>query len=426
MKAIVIGSGGREHAMAWTLLQSPNVTTVVCIPGNGGTATLPGCSNLAMSVDDVEGIARFSLVQNIGLVAIGPEQPLANGVADRLRAEGITVFGPDQVGAQLESSKAWAKALMQAAGIPTAASAVFDNGKAATAYVEEQGAPIVIKADGLAAGKGVTVAMTLAEAKDAIAAILGGQFGAAGNQVVIEEFLTGQEASVLAVTDGITIRPLIPAQDHKQVGDGDTGPNTGGMGAYAPTPVVSPELLERIQANVLEPTVQTLRNQGIDYRGVIYAGLMITPEGEPKVIEFNCRFGDPETQVVLPLLATPLDQIMLACCEQRLADFPPFEWKSGYAACVVMAADGYPGDYPRGMVINGIEQATETGAMVFHAGTQLDQGVVKSTGGRILGVTALGEGFADAIANAYRAVDVIQFENAYYRQDIGHRVRDRF
>lgn len=426
MKAIVIGSGGREHAMAWTLLQSPKVTSVVCVPGNGGTATLPGCTNLAMSVDDVEGIARFSLVQNIGLVAIGPEQPLADGVADGLRAQGINVFGPNRDGAQLEASKAWAKALMQEAGIPTAASAVFDDSDAATAYVEEQGAPIVIKADGLAAGKGVTVAMTVDEAKDAISAVFSGQFGRAGSQVVIEEFLTGQEASVLAVTDGITIRPLVPAQDHKQVGEGDTGPNTGGMGAYAPTPVVPPALLDRIQTEVLEPTVQALRNRGIDYRGVVYAGLMITPEGEPKVIEFNCRFGDPETQVVLPLLETPLDQIMLACCEQRLEDFPPFEWKSGYAACVVMAAAGYPDRYPKGMVIGGLDAAKDTGAVVFHAGTQLEKGSVKSIGGRILGVTALGDGFEDAIANAYRGVDAIQFENAYYRKDIGHRVRDRF
>lgn len=426
MKAIVIGSGGREHAMAWTLLQSPKVTGVVCVPGNGGTATLPGCSNLAMSVDDVEGIARFSLVQNIGLVAIGPEQPLADGVADGLRDQGIKVFGPNRDGAQLESSKAWAKALMEEAGIPTAASAVFNQSEAAVAYVEAQGAPIVVKADGLAAGKGVTVAMTVEEAKTAIAAIFGGQFGAAGRQVVIEEYLTGQEASVLAVTDGITIRPLMPAQDHKQVGEGDTGPNTGGMGAYAPTPVVSPELLERIQTEVLEPTVEVLRHRGIDYRGVVYAGLMITPEGEPKVIEFNCRFGDPETQVVLPLLDTPLDQIMLACCEQRLADLPPFEWKPGYAACVVVAADGYPAKYPKGMGISGIDAATETGAMVFHAGTQLNRGVLQTNGGRILGVTALGERFEDAIANAYRAVDAIQIDQAFYRKDIGHRVRDQF
>lgn len=426
MKAIVIGSGGREHAMAWTLLQSPNVTAVVCIPGNGGTATLPGCSNVAMSVDDVEGIARFALVQNIGLIAVGPEQPLADGVADQLRAEGLTVFGPNQEGAQLESSKAWAKALMAEASIPTASSSVFSDSETAINYVEAQGAPIVIKADGLAAGKGVTVAMTLEEAKDAIAAIFDGQFGAAGKQIVIEEFLTGQEASVMAVTDGMTIRPLMPAQDHKQVGEGDVGPNTGGMGAYAPTPVVPPALLDQIQAEVLEPALQVLKNRGIDYRGVVYAGLMISPEGEPKVIEFNCRFGDPETQVVLPLLETPLDKILLACCEQRLDTLPPFEWKSGYAACVVMAAAGYPGKYPKGMVINGYDGATETGAMVFHAGTQLDRGVVKSTGGRILGVTGLGEGFGDAIANAYRAVQTIEFENAYYRKDIGHRVKDQF
>ncbi|MEM9977617.1 MAG: phosphoribosylamine--glycine ligase, partial [Cyanobacteria bacterium P01_D01_bin.2] len=275
------------------------------------------------------------------------------------------------------------------------------------------------------AGKGVTVAMTLAEATDAIAVIFDGQFGAAGNRVVIEEFLTGQEASVLAVTDGRTIRPLIPAQDHKQVGEGDTGPNTGGMGAYAPTPVVPPALLGRIQTEVLEPTLQALNDRNIDYRGVIYAGLIITPEGDPKVIEFNCRFGDPETQVVLPLLATPLDTIMLACCEQRLDQLPPFDWKSGYVACVVMAAEGYPGPYPKGMAIAGLDAATQTGAMVFHAGTQLNKGELTANGGRILGVTALGDGFGAAIANAYRAVAAIQFDHAYYRRDIGHRVSDR-
>ena len=426
MKAIVIGSGGREHAIAWTLLQSPDVTDVVCIPGNGGTAKLSGCSNLAMSVDDVEGIARFALVQNTGLVVIGPEQPLADGVADGLRAHGITVFGPNQTGAQLEASKAWAKVLMQEANIPTAASAVFNTADEAIAYVEAQGAPIVVKADGLAAGKGVTVALALEEAKDAISSIFKGQFGAAGRQVVIEDCLTGQEASVMAVTDGLTIRSLMPAQDHKQIGEGDTGPNTGGMGAYAPTPVVSSALLERIQAEILEPALHALKNRGIDYRGVIYAGLMISPDGEPKVIEFNCRFGDPETQVVLPLLDTPLDKIMLACCEQRLQDLPPIRWKSGYAACVVMAAEGYPGKYPKGMVLKGIDAAVETEAMVFHAGTLLEKDVLKSNGGRILGVTALGEEFERAIANAYVAVESIQFDNAYYRRDIGHRVRDQF
>ena len=426
MKAIVIGSGGREHAIAWTLLQSSDVTDVVCIPGNGGTAKLSGCSNLAMSVDDVEGIARFALVQNMGLVVIGPEQPLADGVADGLRAHGITVFGPNQAGAQLEASKAWAKALMQEADIPTAASAVFTTADEAIAYVEAQGAPIVVKADGLAAGKGVTVALALDEAKDAIASIFKGQFGAAGHQVVIEEFLTGQEASVMAVTDGLTIRSLMPAQDHKQIGEGDTGPNTGGMGAYAPTPVVSPALLERIQAEILEPTLNALKNRGIDYRGVIYAGLMISPDGEPKVIEFNCRFGDPETQVVLPLLETPLNKIMLACCERRLQDLPPIKWKSGYAACVVVAAEGYPGTYPKGMVIEGIDATAKTEVMVFHAGTQLEKDVLKSNGGRILGVTALGKDFERAIANAYVAVESIQFDNAYYRRDIGHRVRDQF
>ena len=425
MKAIVIGSGGREHAMAWSLLQSPNVDGVVCIPGNGGTATLPGCTNLSLNIDDVAGIARFCTVQNIGLIAIGPEQPLADGLADALRNEGIAaVFGPGKDGAQLEASKAWAKELMESAQIPTAASAVFDNAKAAADYVRQQGAPIVVKADGLAAGKGVTVAMTVEEATDAIAAIFDGQFGDAGSQVVIEEFLSGQEASVLAVTDGLTIRPLVPAQDHKQVGEGDTGPNTGGMGAYAPTPVVPPATMERVQQEVLEPILKALQQRGIDYRGVVYAGLMIAADGTPKVIEFNCRFGDPETQVVLPLLATPLDQIMLACCHQTLASLPPFEWKPGYAACVVMAAAGYPGSYPKGMTITGLDAAADTGAVVFHAGTVLKNNTLQSNGGRILGVTATGDSFSAAIAASYQAVEAIQFDQAYYRRDIGHRVAE--
>ena len=423
MKAIVVGSGGREHAIAWKLLQSPGVQEVVCIPGNGGTATLPGCRNLALSVDDAEGIARFALVHNMGLIVIGPEQPLAAGVADRLRAEGLTVFGPSQAGAQIEASKAWAKALMQEAGIPTAAAEVFTEAAAALEYVEQQGVPIVVKADGLAAGKGVTVAATVAEAHAAIEAVFSGQFGEAGQRVVIEACLVGQEASVLAVTDGLTIRPLVPAQDHKQIGEGDTGPNTGGMGVYAPTPVVSEAILARVQTEVLDPAIATLRQRGIDYRGVLYAGLMISPSGDPQVIEFNCRFGDPETQVVLPLLETPLEQVLLACCEQRLAALPPLLWKSGYAACVVMAAAGYPGAYPKGMAISGIAAAEAAGAMVFQAGTKLEDGVIRANGGRVLGVTALGDTFAGAIAQAYAAVDQIQFEHSYCRRDIGYRVK---
>ena len=422
MKALVIGSGGREHTLAWKLLQSATIQEVVCIPGNGGTATLSNCRNLALSVTDFEGIARFALVNNCGLIVIGPEQPLADGITDYLQAQGLTVFGPNQVGAQIESSKAWAKAFMTEAGIPTAASQSFTETAAALNYIDQQGAPIVIKADGLAAGKGVTVAQTIAEAKAAVTAAFDGEFGEAGQQVVIEAFLQGQEASVLAVTDGQTIRPLLPAQDHKQVGEGDTGPNTGGMGAYAPTPVVPEALMDRIQAEVLEPAIATFQKRGIDYRGVLYAGLMITPAGDPQVIEFNCRFGDPEPQAVLPLLETPLEKVFLACCQQRLAELPPLEWATGYAACVVMAAAGYPGTYPKGMVISGLD-TVPAGTTVFHAGTRLQDGEVKTTGGRVLGVTALGESFDAALANAYAGVEQVEFDQSYYRRDIGYRIR---
>jgi phosphoribosylamine---glycine ligase len=422
VKVLVVGSGGREHALAWKLLQSARVQEVFCIPGNGGTATLERCRNLALSVNDFEGIARLALVNNIALIVVGPEVPLAEGITDYLQKQQLVVFGPTQAGAQIESSKAWAKALMTEAEIPTAAAAVFTSAKLAIAHIKAQGAPIVIKADGLAAGKGVTVATTVEEAIAAIEAVFGGQFGSAGHQVVVEEYLLGQEASVLAVTDGLTIRPLLPAQDHKQIGEGDTGANTGGMGAYAPTPVVTPELMARIQAEILEPAIATLRKRGIDYRGILYAGLMITPAGDPKVIEFNCRFGDPETQVVLPLLETSLLDIMLACTQQRLEQLPPLDWKPEAAACVVIAAGGYPDHCKKGNPIQGIAQAETTGAMVFHAGTKLKQDKLLTDGGRVLGVTAIGETFEQAIAQAYTAAESIHFEDAYYRKDIGHRV----
>ncbi|MBD3880726.1 phosphoribosylamine--glycine ligase [Phormidium tenue FACHB-886] len=424
MKVLVVGSGGREHALAWKLLQSARVQEIFCVPGNGGTALMEGCQNVAMSVDDFEGISRLALTHNVALIVVGPEAPLAAGITDYLQQQGITVFGPLQAGAQIEASKAWAKALMEEAGIPTAEAAVFTEASAAIAYVKAKGAPIVIKADGLAAGKGVTVAHTVAEAIAAVEAALGGVFGEAGQQLVIEECLLGQEASVLAVTDGITIRPLVPAQDHKQIGEGDTGLNTGGMGAYAPTPVVNTAILERVQQEILEPAIATLQKRGIDYRGVLYAGLMITPAGDPKVIEFNCRFGDPETQVVLPLLETPLHEVLLACAQQRLASLPPLSWKTGAAACVVIAAGGYPESYRKGLLIGGIRQAEATGAIVFHAGTRLKQNELMTDGGRVLGVTAVGESFQAAIASAYAGVECIQFEEMYYRKDIGHRVSE--
>lgn len=422
MKALVIGNGGREHTLAWSLLQSPKVTEVVCVPGNGGTASLPNCRNLAMAANAFDGIARFALVNNFGLVVVGPEQPLAAGITDYLQTQGLKVFGPCQAGAQIEASKAWSKALMAEANIPTAKAEVFTALAPALDYINLQGAPIVIKADGLAAGKGVTVAQTLEEAVQALEEAFSGKFGDAGNTVVVEEFMTGQEASVLAITDGTTIRPLLPAQDHKAIGEGDTGPNTGGMGAYVPTPVVTPEIMERVQQQVLEPAIAALRDRGIDYRGILYAGLMITPAGEPKVVEFNCRFGDPETQAVLPLLETPLDQVMLACIEGRLAELPPLQWKPGAAACVVVAAEGYPGPYPKGMEIFGLDEAAATDALVFQAGTRRKGEATTADGGRVLGVTGLGESFEAAIAHAYAAVDKICFDGMYYRRDIGHRV----
>jgi phosphoribosylamine---glycine ligase len=422
VRVLVVGSGGREHALAWKLLQSPRVQEVFCIPGNGGTAQLARCRNIGMGVSDFEGIARLALVNNIGLIVVGPEVPLAEGITDYLQQQNLSVFGPTQAGAQIESSKAWAKALMQEAQIPTAKSEVFVDAVSASVYIKAQGAPIVVKADGLAAGKGVTVARTVEDAIAAVEASFGGQFGAAGQQVVIEEYLEGQEVSILAITDGLTIRPLLPAQDHKQVGEGDLGANTGGMGAYAPTPIISSALMERIQTEILEPAIAMLRTRGIDYRGVLYAGLMVTPEGEPKVIEFNSRFGDPETQVVLPLLETPLEEVLLACTQQRLEELPPLAWKTESAACVVIAAGGYPQAYRKGDPIQGINQAEASGALVFHAGTKLKQDQLVSDGGRVLAVTALGETFEAAIAHAYKAVQHIQFKDLYYRKDIGHRI----
>lgn len=420
MKILVVGNGGREHALAWKLLQSQRIRQVLCVPGNGGTATLERCQNVSLRVDDFEGISRFILVHNISLVVVGPELPLALGITDYLQHEhpNLMVFGPTKEGAQIEASKFWAKSLMQSAGIPTPYCAVFTDVKAATDYVQAQGAPIVVKADGLAAGKGVTVAATVEEAQAAVESLFKNGF----ETVVVEECLTGEEVSILALTDGLTVRPLLPAQDHKRIGEGDTGENTGGMGAYAPAPIVTPALMERIEQEILQPTVEALRQRGIDYRGVLYAGLMITPEGDPMVLEFNCRFGDPETQAILPLLETPLEELMLACTQQRLEQFPPIAWNPGAAACVVAAAPGYPGSYQKGHLIKGIDRAEELGARVFQAGSQFKQQQLLTDGGRVLGVTATGDTLEQAIVGAYAAMDCIHFDGMYYRKDIGHRV----
>ena len=417
MKILVVGNGGREHAIAWSLLQSPQVTQVLCVPGNGGTATLERCQNLPFRVDDFGGIARFAEVNGVSLVVVGPELPLSLGIVDYLQNRGMPVFGPTRSGAQIESSKTWAKSVMEDSGIPTAKSATFTDVKSARTYIEQQGAPIVVKADGLASGKGVVVATTVTEALSAVELLFAQGYGT----LLIEEYLTGQEVSVLALTDGKTIRPLLPAQDHKRIGDGDTGANTGGMGAYAPAPLVTPALMTRIQNEVLKPTLNTLNRRGIDYRGVLYAGLMVSPTGEPKVLEFNCRFGDPETQAILPLLDTPLVDLLLACTEQRLAALPPIEWKSAVSVCVAIAAQGYPGNYDRNKVISGLDLANTDGTIVFHAGTQYKQNRVLTDGGRVLGVTSIAPDFTTAIDRAYQSVRMINFDGMYYRQDIAQR-----
>lgn len=422
VKVLVVGNGGREHAIAWKLLQSANVEKVFCAPGNGGTATLNGSENVAIGVEDFAKLGNFATKNNIELVVVGPEVPLAKGITDYLQTLGLKVFGPVKAGAQIEASKAWAKALMNEAKIPTAKAAVFTEEAAAKSYVRSQGAPIVVKADGLAAGKGVIVAQTVEEAEQALEEIFGGAFGSAGNFVVVEECLLGQEVSVLALTDGVTIVPLLPAQDHKRIGEGDTGENTGGMGAYAPAPIATPELMARVQTQVLEAAIAALRKKGIDYRGVLYAGLMVSPEGDFRVLEFNCRFGDPETQVVLPMLETPLDELILACVEQRLGEMPPLQWKDGAAATVVIASGGYPGNYAKYKAITGISEAEIYGVKVFHAGTKLTSNQILSDGGRVLNVTAVGEDFASTLALAYEGISKIQFTDMYFRRDIGHRV----
>lgn len=417
MKVLVVGSGGREHALASQLLQSNRVEKVFCTPGNGGTAVLNKCENVAIAVNDFESILKLIEENAIDLVVVGPELPLSEGITDYLQDYQINVFGPNKAGATIEASKSWAKDLMIAGGIPTAKSETFTDKESAKNYILQEDAPIVVKADGLAAGKGVIVAMNQDEALEAIEELFAQNF----DKVVIEEFLTGLEVSVLALTDGKTIRSLIPAQDHKRIGEGDTGANTGGMGAYAPTPLVNDELGDRITKEILEPTLKELQKRGIDYRGVLYAGLMITPEGDPKTLEFNCRFGDPETQAVLPMLKTPLAEVLLACAQQRLADLPPLEWHEGSAVCVVISAGGYPSSYEKGKVITGIDEAQTEGVTVFHAGTKLVNQEILTDGGRVLGVTCRDVDFKSAIASAYKAVEKIKFDEMYYRRDIGHR-----
>ncbi|EFM24037.1 phosphoribosylamine--glycine ligase [Selenomonas sp. oral taxon 149] len=419
MNILVIGSGGREHALYWKLSESPQTEQIYAIPGNPGMD-----ASAAIALDDHAKILRFVKEKDIGLVVVGPEVPLMNGLVDELEAAGIRAFGPRANAAEIEVSKSFAKDLMKKYGIPTARYEVFTAAEPARAYIRQEGAPIVVKADGLAAGKGVIVAMTEQEALDAVDAIMEDHsFGDAGARVVIEEFMEGEEASLLAFTDGTTIRPMISAQDHKRAYDGDRGPNTGGMGTYAPAPVMTPEMTERAVEEILKPTIAAMAKEGRIYRGCLYLGLMVTADG-PKVVEFNARFGDPETQVVLPLLDSDLVTIMCACADGTLADVP-IRWKDGAAVCVVLASGGYPGHYDKGQEIHGLADAEAMGALVFHAGTAMKDGKLVTNGGRVLGVVGRGADISSAVDAAYAAATKISFKDAYYRKDIAHRALGR-
>ncbi|HRK35203.1 MAG TPA: phosphoribosylamine--glycine ligase [Candidatus Hydrogenedentes bacterium] len=423
MKVLVVGGGGREHALVWKIAQSPLVSKLYCAPGNPGIATQAECVDIAAS--DVNALAAFAKENKIDLSVVGPEDPLSRGVVDVFNAQGLKAFGPSKAAAQLEASKAFAKHIMAKYNIPTSRYATFTDAESAINYVLAEGAPIVVKADGLAAGKGVTVAQTVDEAIAAIRAMMSDRiFGQAGAQIVIEECLIGEEASILAFCDGRTVIPMIPSQDHKAAYDGDTGPNTGGMGAYAPAPVVPASMLPEITRTVLQPCVDGMAAEGTPYCGILYAGLMITAEG-PKVIEFNCRFGDPETQVVLPLLESDIVPILTACCDGTL-DRAAIQWSGNTCVSVVMASGGYPGAFEKGLPITGIEKAEEHETVkVFHAGTKQSGGEVVTNGGRVLNVTAVGGDIRGAIVNAYGAVSHIRFENAHYRSDIGKKALRR-
>ncbi len=423
MNIMVIGSGGREHALAWKLAQSPLATKLYAVPGNPGMSAVAECI-AGVDITDNEVIVQLAQQKAIDLVVVGPEVPLTNGVVDALNAAGIKAFGPTKLAAEIEGSKSFSKNLMQKYGIPTAKYAVFTEAQAARDYIKEQGAPIVVKADGLAAGKGVIVAETEAQALAAIDDIMEDkEFGAAGSRVVIEEFMAGEEASLLCFTDGQTIRPMISSQDHKRALDGDQGLNTGGMGTYAPAPVMTPDMIERVRREILEPTVKAMATEGRPYKGCLYAGLMITAEG-PKVVEFNARFGDPETQVVLPLLEGDLVKIMLACVDGTLAQ-QDIEWSDHAAVCVIMASGGYPKAYKKGYPIQGLEAAAAKGTVVFHAGTAERDGQIVTNGGRVLGVVAEAGDVKQAVDKAYAGVREISFQDAFYRHDIAHRALER-
>ena len=420
MKILVVGSGAREHALCWAISASPLCDTLYCAPGNAGIEEDAIC--VPLNIDDIQEITQFSVDKSIDLVVVGPEGPLVSGLVDDLSSAGIKAFGPSAAAAQLEGSKSFTKEFCKRHNIPTAAYARFTSYDEAISYIRHQGAPIVIKADGLAAGKGVTVAHTEAEAEKAvIAALRDKAFGEAGNEVVIEEFLLGEEASFHVLVDGKTAVPLATAQDHKAVGEGDIGPNTGGMGTYSPAPVIDQNLTEIIMQQFIQPTIKGMAEEGNPYKGVLYAGLMITPSG-PKLIEYNARFGDPETQVLILRLKSDLLPALIACVDGQLSSFD-LRWDSASAVCVVMATKGYPGNYTKGSVIRGIDTLKDNDNMkIFHAGTtRSSEGQIIADGGRVLGVTALGADISLAQRNAYLAVDKVHWPEGFFRRDIGWR-----
>jgi phosphoribosylamine--glycine ligase len=418
MNILILGSGGREHSLAWAIKQNPKCARLICAPGNAGMAEIAECAEL--DILDGGAVVTFAEENTVDFVVIGPEAPLAAGVADRLRAAGILCFGPSQAAARLEASKGFTKEICDACGAPTAGYARFDEAEAAKAYIREQGAPIVVKADGLAAGKGVIVAMDLETALSAIDDMFGGEFGAAGAEVVIEEFMEGEEASFFVLCDGENVLPLGTAQDHKRVGEGDTGPNTGGMGAYSPAPVMTDEVTARALEEIVKPTVAEMARRGTPYQGVLYAGFMIK-DGQPRLVEYNVRFGDPECQVLMMRLGAQVLDLLLACAEGKL-DEARVNWADDHAMTVVMAATGYPGSYEKGSVIGGLEDLPEDSShMVFHAGTREADGRITANGGRVLNVTARGASLREARDRAYEMIAKIDWPEGFYRRDIGWR-----
>ena len=423
MKVLVVGGGGREHALVWKIAQSPLVTKVYCAPGNPGIAQLAEC--VAIKADEIDVLLDFARAEGIDLTVVGPEAPLTLGIADRFQEAGLDIFGPNQAAAQLEGSKDFSKALMARYNIPPAAYRTFSDRDQAVAYIREQGAPIVVKADGLAAGKGVVVAMSEDEAVAAVDNIMvAGAFGEAGSKVVIEEFMEGEEASFFAFTDGRNILPLASSQDHKRIFDGDQGPNTGGMGAYSPAPVVTDELYEQIVQTIVRPTIDGMAKDGCPYAGILYVGLMIA-DGQARVVEYNARFGDPEAQPLLMRLKSDIVPVMQACARGQLIQ-DRLEWLDKAAVCVVMASGGYPADYEKGFPISGLEEAAAIeDLVVFHAGTALKDGRIVNSGGRVLGVTGLGRTVAEAIDKAYAGVEKISWQGVQYRRDIGQKALNR-